>query len=123
VIYIDDSWCMIDVTLRAANFFHHESCGKCTPCREGTGWMHKIVDRIANGLGRAEDIDLLLDICDNIAGKSLCALGEFSTGPILSSIQHFRDHYEEHIRTGTCHLRRSSIDKHAGAAQPVLVAS
>ncbi|HZS86999.1 MAG TPA: NADH-quinone oxidoreductase subunit NuoF [Chloroflexota bacterium] len=123
VIYIDDSWCMIDVTLRAASFFHHESCGKCTPCREGTGWMHKIVDRIANGLGRREDIDLLLDICDNIAGKSLCALGEFSTGPILSSIKHFRDHYEEHIRTGTCQLRRSSFERHAGAAQPVLVAS
>jgi NADH-quinone oxidoreductase subunit F len=97
---------MVDVTLRAAHFFHHESCGKCTPCREGTGWMQKIVERIENGLGRPEDLALLLDICDNITGKSLCALGEFATGPIISSIQHFRDQYEEHIRTGTCHLKR-----------------
>jgi NADH-quinone oxidoreductase subunit F len=106
VIVIDDSWCMVDVTLRAAHFFHHESCGKCTPCREGTGWMQKIVERTENGLGRPEDLELLLDICDNIAGKSLCALGEFATGPIISSIKHFRDQYEEHIRTGTCRLKR-----------------
>jgi NADH-quinone oxidoreductase subunit F len=106
VIVVDDSWCMVDVTLRAANFFQHESCGKCTPCREGTGWMRKIVQRVEDGLGRPEDLDLLLDICDNIAGKSLCALGEFSTGPIISSIKYFRDQYEEHIRTGTCQKRR-----------------
>jgi NADH-quinone oxidoreductase subunit F len=106
VIIVDDSWCMVDVTLRAAHFFHHESCGKCTPCREGTGWMQKIVERIENGLGRPEDLELLLDICDNITGKSLCALGEFSTGPITSSIKYFRDQYEEHIRTGTCRMKR-----------------
>lgn len=105
VIVIDDSWCMVEVTLRAAHFFKHESCGKCTPCREGTGWMHKIVQRIVEGQGRMEDLQLLLDICDGIAGKSLCALGEFSTGPIISSLKYFRDHYEEHIRTGTCSKR------------------
>ena len=110
VIVVDDSWCMVDVTLRAAHFFHHESCGKCTPCREGTGWMEKIVQRIEDGLGRPEDLDLLTDICDGIVGKSLCALGEFSTGPILSSIKHFRGQYEEHIRTGAC-AKRKGLDK------------
>jgi len=107
VIVVDDSWCMVDVTLRAAHFFHHESCGKCTPCREGTGWMEKIVRRIAYGMGRPEDLDLLVDICNGIVGKSLCALGEFSTGPILSSIKHFRPQYEELIATGTSSKRRT----------------
>jgi NADH-quinone oxidoreductase subunit F len=118
VIVVDDSWCMVDLTLRAAHFFHHESCGKCTPCREGTGWMEKIVQRVKYGLGRPEDIALLLDICDNITGKSLCALGEFSTGPIISSIKYFRDQYEEHIRTGTCGRRHGLGVAGVGSHQP-----
>lgn len=109
VIVVDDSWCMVDVALRAAHFFRHESCGKCTPCREGTGWIFNVMHRLEEGNGRAEDLALLLDICDNMVGKTLCALGEFATGPIISSITHFRDQYEEHIRTGTC-PKRQGID-------------
>jgi NADH-quinone oxidoreductase subunit F len=104
VIVLDDRACIIDYVLRATEFFAHESCGKCTPCREGCSWMARILQRIEAGLGRPEDIDLLADICDNVAGKSLCALGEFATGPVLSSVKYFREDYERHIAGEACHL-------------------
>lgn len=104
VIALDDRACVVDYVLRATQFFAHESCGKCTPCREGTPWMSKILQRLESGLGRPEDIDLLADICSNIAGKSLCALGEFATGPVLSSIKYFREDYERHVAGFACHM-------------------
>ena len=104
MIVLDDRQCIIDMTLRATEFFAHESCGKCTPCREGCPWMAKILERIEHGLGRMEDIDLLADICANIAGKSLCALGEFATGPVASSVKYFREDYERHIAGYACRL-------------------
>jgi NADH-quinone oxidoreductase subunit F len=104
IIVLDDRQCIIDFTLRATQFFAHESCGKCTPCREGCPWMARILQRIEMGLGTMADIDLLADICDNITGKSLCALGEFATGPVLSSIKYFRDDYERHIAGYACHV-------------------
>jgi NADH-quinone oxidoreductase subunit F len=106
MIVLDDRQCVIDFTLRATQFFAHESCGKCTPCREGCPWMAKVLQRIETGLGRMEDIDLLADIANNIAGKSLCALGEFATGPILSSVKYFREDYERHIAGYACHMPR-----------------
>jgi NADH-quinone oxidoreductase subunit F len=109
IIVLDDRQCVIDFTLRATQFFAHESCGKCTPCREGCPWMAKILERIETGLGRPADIDLLANICENIAGKSLCALGEFATGPVASSIKYFRADYERHIAGYACHVPREMV--------------
>jgi NADH-quinone oxidoreductase subunit F len=102
VIAINERTCIVKTTERLAAFYKHESCGKCIPCREGTDWMHKILQRIEHGQGRMEDLDLLLDICDNIAGKSFCPLGDAAIAPVQSSIKHFREEYEFHIREQRC---------------------
>lgn len=102
VIAINTQTCIVRIAKRLAAFYRHESCGKCIPCREGTDWMHKILTRIEAGQGRPEDIDLLLDICDNIAGKSFCPLGDAAVGPVQSSIEHFREEYEFHIAEKRC---------------------
>jgi NADH-quinone oxidoreductase subunit F len=102
IIAINERTCIVKTTERLAAFYRHESCGKCIPCREGTDWMYKILQRIEHGQGRAEDLDLLLDICDNISGKSFCPLGDAAIGPVQSSIKHFREEYEFHIREKRC---------------------
>lgn len=107
-IIIPDDACIIHVQLRLSEFFAHESCGKCIPCREGTPWLAKTVARIENGEGREDDLPLLLDICDNILGRSFCALGDFSTSNIVATIKHFYDEYEEHIRLGRCPYRAAT---------------
>ncbi len=101
-ILIPEGVCMLQVQLRLSEFFAHESCGKCIPCREGTPWLAKTVRRIERGEGREEDLPLLLDICDNILGRSFCALGDFSTSNVVASIKYFFDEYEEHIRQHGC---------------------
>lgn len=101
-IIIPDDACIIRAQLRISEFFAHESCGKCIPCREGTPWLAKTVRRIENGEGRQEDLPLLLDICDNILGRSFCPLGDFSTSNIVASIKYFYDEYEQHIRQRGC---------------------
>jgi NADH-quinone oxidoreductase subunit F len=102
VIAVNEKTCIVRLTERLAAFYRHESCGKCIPCREGTDWMYKIVRRIEGGQGKIEDLPLLLDICDNITGKSFCPLGEAAVGPVQSSIERFRDEYEFHIREKRC---------------------
>jgi NADH-quinone oxidoreductase subunit F len=102
VIAVNERTCIVKVAERLAAFYRHESCGKCIPCREGTDWMYKILQRIEGGKGRMEDLDLLLDICNNIAGKSFCPLGEAAVGPVQSSVERFRDEYEFHIREKRC---------------------
>ena len=102
VIVIGQGTCIVKTVERLAAFFRHESCGQCLPCREGTDWLYKILRRIERGEGREEDLDLLLDICDNIGGKSFCPLGDAALGPITSSIRHFRDEYLYHIREKRC---------------------
>jgi NADH-quinone oxidoreductase subunit F len=102
VIAINEKTCIVRTTKRLAAFYRHESCGKCIPCREGTDWMYKILQRIESGQGRAEDLDLLLDICDNIAGKSFCPLGDAAVGPVQSSVERFREEYEYHVREKRC---------------------
>jgi NADH-quinone oxidoreductase subunit F len=101
-ILIPDDACIIRAQLRISEFFAHESCGKCIPCREGTPWLAKTVRRIENGEGRQEDLPLLLDICDNILGRSFCPLGDFSTSNIVASIKYFYDEYEQHIVQQGC---------------------
>ncbi len=102
IIVMDETTCIVGVALRLSRFYAHESCGQCTPCREGVPWMVKIIQGIEEGQGKKEDIDLLLDICNNIAGMCLCPLGDAAVGPVRSSIQKFRDEYEAHVREGRC---------------------
>jgi NADH-quinone oxidoreductase subunit F len=93
VIVMDDSRCMVKSLLRLSYFYMHESCGQCTPCREGTGWLFRVVERIANGMGRAEDVDLLNSVADNIQGRTICALGDAAAMPVRAMIKHFRDEF------------------------------
>ena len=102
IIVIDDSTCIVDATWRLAKFFAVESCGQCTPCREGTNWMESVLDRLERGEGRAEDADLLLDMADNIGGKSLCALGDAAIGPVMSAVRKFRDEFLHHVTHKSC---------------------
>ena len=98
----DETTCVVRVTLRWIQFYQHESCGKCTPCREGSYWVVQLLDRLEHGRGSEADLDKLLDICDNITGRAFCALGDSIQAPVGSSIRYFRDEYLEHLRTGGC---------------------
>ena len=102
VIVIGQNTCIVRAVERLAEFYRHESCGKCIPCREGTDWLYQILHRIEHGGGREQDLDLLLDICDGIAGKSFCPLGDAALGPVRSSVEHFRDEYLFHIHEERC---------------------
>jgi NADH-quinone oxidoreductase subunit F len=102
VIVIDDSRCMVKSLLRLSYFYSHESCGQCTPCREGTGWLHRMVHRIEHGQGRMEDIDLLNSVADNIQGRTICALGDAAAMPVRAMIKHFRDEFVHHVEHKTC---------------------
>jgi NADH-quinone oxidoreductase subunit F len=102
IIVLDDSVCIVDAVWRLSKFFAHESCGQCTPCREGTNWLESVLDRIERGNGRKQDADLLLDMSDNIGGKSLCALGDAAIGPVISSVKKFRAEYLHHIEHKSC---------------------
>ena len=102
VIVMNEDTCIVDAVLRMTEFYRDESCGKCTPCREGTYWLTEILHRIEHGDGKESDINLLMDICDNISGKSFCPLGDAATSSITSSIKLFRDEYLYHIREGHC---------------------
>jgi NADH-quinone oxidoreductase subunit F len=101
-IVMDETTCMVKVAYRISKFFEHESCGKCVPCREGTRWIRQILWRIENGKGKEEDIELLRDICANIAGNTVCPLGDGAVVPVTSSIEKFREEYEYHIKNGKC---------------------
>ncbi|MFL6134642.1 MAG: NADH-quinone oxidoreductase subunit NuoF [Nocardioidaceae bacterium] len=98
----DDTTCVVRAVLRWTEFYKHESCGKCTPCREGTWWLVQTLARLEQGKGEERDLELLLDQCDNILGRSFCALGDGATSPITSSIQYFRHEYIEHLENGGC---------------------
>jgi NADH-quinone oxidoreductase subunit F len=98
----DETVCVVRVVLRWIEFYQHESCGKCTPCREGSWWVVQLLDQLQNGRGSEADLDKLLDICDNITGRSFCALGDSIQAPVGSSIKYFRDEYIEHLRYGGC---------------------
>ena len=93
VIVMDDTRSMVTSLLRLSYFYMHESCGQCTPCREGTGWLYRMVERIANGQGRMQDIDLLNSVCDNIQGRTICALGDAAAMPVRAMIKHFRHEF------------------------------
>ena len=98
----DDTTCVVRVALRWSQFYEHESCGKCTPCREGSYWVVQILEQLEDGTGSESDLAKLIDICDNITGRAFCALGDSIQAPIVSSIRFFRDEYLEHLRNGGC---------------------
>jgi NADH-quinone oxidoreductase subunit F len=111
----DDSVCVLRAVLRWTEFYAHESCGKCTPCREGTYWLAQVLRRLEDGQGSEEDLEKLLDICDNILGRAFCALGDGATSPITSSVQYFRDEYVRHLSDGGCPFDPVAATLFAGA--------
>jgi len=104
----DETTCVVRAVERWTDFYRHESCGKCTPCREGTWWLSQILERLENGEGSEADLEKLLDICDNILGRSFCAFGDGATSPITSSIEYFRDEYIAHLALGRCPFDREA---------------
>ncbi|MES2090884.1 MAG: NADH-quinone oxidoreductase subunit NuoF [Pseudomonadota bacterium] len=102
VIVMDETRCMVKSLLRLSYFYMHESCGQCTPCREGTGWLWRMVERIENGKGRLEDIEMLNSVADNIQGRTICALGDAAAMPVRAFIKHYRDEFIHHIEHKTC---------------------
>ncbi len=102
LIVLDEDTCIVRAAALMEEFFRHESCGKCTPCREGTAWLHKVLLRIEVGRGVPGDLDLLLSLSGEISGKVLCALGDFATSPVTATVKQFREEYEQHIEGGRC---------------------
>jgi NADH-quinone oxidoreductase subunit F len=102
VMVVDDRCCMVQLALRAAKFYMHESCGKCTPCREGTRWMVQLLTKIEEGRAELSDLDLLDSVCDRILGKSLCALGDFAVYPVSSYMRKFHDEFVAHVEQAGC---------------------
>ena len=102
VIVIDDRCCMVQLGLRVAQFYMHESCGKCTPCREGTRWMVQLLRRIEDGEAEQGELDTLLDVCDRILGNCLCPLGDAAAMPVASYVAKFREEYQRHVDEGGC---------------------
>jgi NADH-quinone oxidoreductase subunit F len=121
VIVVDDRCCMVQLALRASKFYMHESCGKCTPCREGTRWLVQLLTKIEEGRAELSDLDLLLDVCDRILGKSLCALGDFAVYPVSSYLNKYYDEFAAHVEQAGCPFGGESsiegivapIDQHA----------
>jgi NADH-quinone oxidoreductase subunit F len=121
VIVIDDRACMVQLALRSTQFYMHESCGKCTPCREGTRWMVQLLHKIEAGRASQGELDLLLSVCDRVLGKCLCALGDFAAGPVVEYVAKFRDEFQRHIDEGGCPFGGESslegvvapVDQHA----------
>ncbi len=102
IIVMDDSTCMVNACWNVARFYAHESCGECTPCREGTNWAARILARIERGDGKPGDVDMILKICDNMLGRTICALADGAVFPIRSFVEKFRDEFDRHISGGAC---------------------
>jgi len=117
VIVVDERCCMVQLALRASKFYMHESCGKCTPCREGTRWLVQLLTRIEAGDAEQQELDLLRNVCDRMLGKSLCALGDFATYPVASYMDKFRAEFQAHVDESGCPFEgESSIE---GIVAPV----
>jgi len=110
IMVMDASTCMVKAIERITHFYAHESCGQCTPCREGCGWLERILNRIESGRGRQEDMDLLLDIADNIQGQTICPLGDAAAMPVRSFVKKFRPEFQAHVDRKAC-----TVSSHAQA--------
>jgi NADH-quinone oxidoreductase subunit F len=125
VIVVDDRACMVQLGLRAEKFYMHESCGKCTPCREGTRWLVQLLEKIEEGHAGQADLDLVISVCDRILGKSLCALGDFAVWCVSSYLEKYRDEFQRHVDEGGCPFGGESslegvfapVDTHARPAE------
>jgi NADH-quinone oxidoreductase subunit F len=113
LIVLDDSVCMVWLAMNLLHFYRHESCGKCTPCREGGDWLYKLLQRIESGEGQEKDLDLLFGVANNIVGKTLCAFGDAAATPVLTTMKLFRAEYEAHVREGQCTIPAEWRAKHA----------
>ena len=102
VIVMDETRCMVKSLMRLSYFYFEESCGQCTPCREGTGWLYRMVHRIETGHGRPEDLDMLDNVAGNIMGRTICALGDAAAMPVRGFLKHFRDEFAHHIEHKSC---------------------
>ena len=109
IVFMDDTTCMLRNALATNAFFEHESCGQCTPCREGTWWAVKVLHRIEHGEGRDEDMDLLLDICTGIDGRAFCPLGDAAAWALRSNVKLFREEFEHHVADGRCPFETDSL--------------
>ena len=112
-IVLDEDQCIVRHTMTLARFYNHESCGQCTPCREGTGWMYRILRKIEEGRGAYEDIDLLWSIQNKIDGNTICPLGDAASWPVAAAIRHFRDEFEWHINNPECLTKNYGIAEYA----------
>jgi NADH-quinone oxidoreductase subunit F len=112
LIVLDDSVCMVWLAMNLLHFYRHESCGKCTPCREGGDWLYKLLQRIERGEGQEKDLDLLFGVANNIVGKTLCAFGDAAATPVLTTMKLFRAEYEAHVREGHCTIPAEWRAKH-----------
>jgi NADH-quinone oxidoreductase subunit F len=117
LIVLDDTVCMVWLAMNLLHFYRHESCGKCTPCREGCDWLFKLLARVESGEGQPKDLDLLFGVSTNIVGKTLCAFGDAAATPVLSTMKLFRAEYEAHVREGRC-----TLPAPWRAAHPILAA-
>jgi NADH-quinone oxidoreductase subunit F len=126
VTVIDERSCMVQFALRVAQFYMHESCGKCTPCRVGTRWLVQLLRAVEDGAARESDFDLMLDVCDRIIGKCLCVLGDSAAMPVASCVTNFRDEFRAHLEHGGCPFGADSqlaglfapVDQHAHSPVP-----
>jgi len=101
VVVMDETTCMVKMLRRISRFYYAESCGQCTPCREGTGWLYRVLGRIIDGDARMEELDLLVDVANNIEGRTICALGDAAAWPVQSFLKHYRHEFEHYINHGT----------------------
>jgi NADH-quinone oxidoreductase subunit F len=110
IMVLDETDCVVDCAQRMVAFYAHESCGKCTPCREGTWWATRVLERLEDGSGRREDLPLMHDMGTNILFRAFCALADGTASVINSSLAHFAEEYEEHVRLRRCPLREESVE-------------
>ena len=119
VMVMDEDTNLLDVLIRIARFYHHESCGQCTPCREGTGWLEKTLKRIKNGLGTSADLDLLISVANNIEGNTICALGDAAAWPVKFMIARFRDEFEQYVNKDISLPVANKVHSMRGSAVPL----
>jgi NADH-quinone oxidoreductase subunit F len=112
VVVMDDTTCMVSMLRRISRFYYAESCGQCTPCREGTGWLYRVLTRITQGAGTEADLDMLVDVANKIEGHTICALGDAAAWPVQSFLKHFRHEFEYMVANGG----RSIVDASRAAA-------
>src|SRR5262249_29258854 len=102
IMVMDDTVCMVQTTLTLERFFHHGSCGQCTPCREGTGWVHNVLEKLEHGRASPSDVDLLLNIAGNMMGNTICALADAAAMPVRAFVTKYRAEFDQHARLGYC---------------------